>query len=218
MSNLDYQDGLGDILQQKSSSSHKLSKILTISFIVIVVITLVILLSLSLIKWAFTKKEPDLSQAMATQTSDFDEDQFAQDKQPSAHILAIAPSVNHQVSAPILTPKQPEPNQTLKPTQKKRPEVAVSTKTKQKSAPIIKKEPETIKFMVIASVKNTLDEAKKELKKLNDQSIEGFISSSPQTGEFFIQAGAFQSEANANHLVKQLHTKGIQAVIVSKKK
>ncbi len=211
MSKLEYQDGLGDLLQEKEPRSFGINKILSIASILILIIFLCLFAFLSLGKWFLTKSSS--TQKLPNQV-------LIDMEKIESELSVTANELPAEETKAVEKKEKPIPIKAIPPQQEKK-----HLPPKKVSPPLPKKSPaqtssKNTTFKVLAGFYDNPVTLKSDQAKLYSLQIPSFTwiytDDSKYGKKTVLQVGAFASEETANQLVKFLNKKGFSGVIIKR--
>ncbi|MFC1752112.1 SPOR domain-containing protein [Thermoproteota archaeon] len=198
---LEYNDGLGDLLREKEQRRFSWSKTMIVLLSFVVIVFLLVSISFDFGKRLFQKRlqvsqqEIQIEHEMLTKEAVIDEqtDKLIQEIEAQETIDIEEPTITQTMSAKSMI----QDTHTAKP---------VFTQT------------EVPKYKVIAGAFSSYDNAKSQVRRLNSKNIGSFIWKKETNNQvlFLVQTGAFSSESQAKNLITQLSRLEIDSYITQK--
>ncbi|MBT3260821.1 SPOR domain-containing protein [bacterium] len=206
---LEYNDGLGDMLREKESHEFSWTKTMTTSLAILVIVLLVLILIFSLGKKAFfsseDQKQPITQTATITYSEIIEEEETLPTKEEIQQEISEIKSSLESIQA---EEEKPTKAIVMAPTQ------AIKTTTPAKKT--VAAVPQKAIYKVIAGTFSDYKNAKTFQKQLAKKQISSFIRNSNLKNKklYQVQIGAFKTYQQASQHIKTIKRKGFSSYII----
>lgn len=210
--NLEYNDGLGDLLREKDKMKFSWVKTVLVLITLIFIIFIVLTLGFNIIKSFFTVEDTSARNEVIEAVPYVEEQEF---QEKLNDIIAEEEKLLKEVPTTVVPAPSPAQANSGSTASKPTPQPASETAAKPVNASPAPEKKQVL-YKVIAGTFSEKKNAERQVAKLKSQKIDSFVRQTTSKGKtvYEVQAGAYHHFADAKTQAERIEKKGVSTYVV----